>query len=86
MEAAGFSVHPYHVAVPSFGVWGFALAKTTPFDPPITAPAGLRFLDNQAMSALFVLSADLGPVPVEINRLDNQILVRYYDAEWRKYE
>ena len=86
LEAAGFSVRPYHVAVPSFGVWGFALAKITPFTPPATAPPGLRFLDPQAMAALFVLSADLGPVPVDINRLDNQVLVRYYDAEWRKYE
>jgi len=86
MEAAGFSVRPYHVAVPSFGVWGFALAQTAPFDPPTAAPSGLRFLDTQAMSALFVLSADLGPVPVEINRLDNQVLVRYYDEAWRKYE
>jgi predicted membrane-bound spermidine synthase len=33
-----------------------------------------------------VSSADLGPVPVEINRLDNQSLVRYYEAEWRRYE
>ncbi len=86
VEAAGFFVRPYHVAVPSFGVWGFALARMASFDPPTTAPAGLRFLDPQAMAALFVLSADLGPVPVEINRLDNQVLVRYYDAEWRKYE
>jgi len=86
MEATRFFVRPYHVAVPSFGVWGFALAQTAPFEPPTTAPPALRFLDNQTMAALFVLSADLGPVPVEINRLDNQVLVRYYDAEWRKYE
>jgi spermidine synthase len=39
-------------------------------------------LSNEAT----VLSADLGPVPVEINRLDNQLLVRYYEAEWRRYE
>jgi hypothetical protein len=26
------------------------------------------------------------PVPVEINQLDNQALVRYYEREWRKYE
>jgi spermidine synthase len=35
---------------------------------------------------MFALSADLGPVPVEINRLDNQSLVRYYESEWRRYE
>ena len=86
IEAAGFKVKPYYTAVPSFGVWGFALARLTAFDPPPHAPAGLRFLDDQAMQAMFLLSADLGPVPVEINRLDNQVLVRYYEAEWKRYE
>jgi spermidine synthase len=86
IEAAGFSVRPYQTAVPSFGVWGFALARAAPFDPPADAPPGLRFLDGQAMRAMFVLPADLGPVPVEINRLDNQALVRYYDSEWKRYE
>jgi spermidine synthase len=86
IEAAGFSVRPYQAAVPSFGVWGFALARIAPFDPPSHAPAGLRFLDDQAMAALFVLPSDLGPVPSEINRLDNQALVRYYESEWKRYE
>jgi spermidine synthase len=86
IEAAGFSVRPYQTAVPSFGVWGFALARVEPFEPPSTAPPGLRHLDDRAMAAMFTLAADLGPVPVEINRLDNQALVRYYDSEWKKYE
>ncbi|HXI94043.1 MAG TPA: polyamine aminopropyltransferase, partial [Blastocatellia bacterium] len=86
MEAAGFSVKPYQTAVPSFGVWGFALARLTPFDPPGRAPTGLRFLDDHAMAALFVLPSDLSAVPVEINRLDNQALVRYYESEWKRYE
>src|ERR1041384_1716075 len=86
IEAAGFAVRPYQTAVPSFGVWGFALARLTPFDLPAHAPDGLRFLDDDAMAALFALSADLDAVPVEINRLDNQALVRYYESEWKKYE
>ncbi|HEY0080601.1 MAG TPA: polyamine aminopropyltransferase [Pyrinomonadaceae bacterium] len=87
IEAAGFHVRPYQTAVPSFGIWGFALARRTSFDTPAKAPAlALRFLDDQSMSAMFTLSADLAPVPVEINRLDNQALVRYYESEWRRYE
>jgi spermidine synthase len=86
IEAAGFSVHPYQTAVPSFGIWGFALARRAPFDAPTHAPTGLRFLDDATMKALFVLPSDLGPLPVEINRLDNQMLVRYYEGEWKKYE
>lgn len=86
IEAAGFAVRPYQTAVPSFGVWGFALARLAPFDPPARAPTGLRFLDDQSMAALFVLPSDLSAVPVEINRLDNQALVRYYESEWKRYE
>src|ERR1700730_10399733 len=79
IEAAGFVVKTYQTAVPSFGVWGFALARIKPFDSPAHALAGLRFLDDRAMAALFVLPSDLSPLPVEINRLDNQALVRYYE-------
>jgi spermidine synthase len=87
MEAAGFHVRPYHAAVPSFGVWGFALAASAPFETPARAPdVPLRFITDDALIALFALPLDLGPVPVEINRLDNQALVRYYETEWRRYE
>ena len=75
-----------HAAVPSFGVWGFALARRTKFEIPREVPAGLKFLTSQSLPTLFVLPADLGPLPVEINRLDNQVLVRYHDVDWRKWD
>jgi len=86
MEAAGFKVHPYQTTVPSFGVWGFALARLHPFETPkrVTV-AGLRFLDPPTLAAMFSFPPDAGPLPVEINRLDNQVLVRYYEDEWRKW-
>ena len=86
LEAAGFTVRPYSTAVPSFGVWGFALARSSPFEIPAHPPSGLKFLDDQTLRAMFTLSADIGPVPVDINRLDNQVLVRYYEGEWRRFE
>lgn len=86
LEAAGFVVKPYYTAVPSFGLWGFALASASPFEVPTKPPDGLRFLDEQTLAAMFRLSKDIEPVPVEINRLDNQALVRYYEGEWRKFE
>jgi spermidine synthase len=87
MRAAGFAVNPYQVPVPSFGVWGFALAKRTPFEPPSRPPdVALRFLNEAALAAMFQIPADLAPVPVQIHQLDNQILVRYYEREWRKWE
>jgi spermidine synthase len=86
IEAAGLNVRAYQTSVPSFGIWGFALASPKSFDTPSKAPPNLRFLDDKAMAAMFVLPVDLGPVDVEINRLDNQALVRYYESEWRRYE
>lgn len=86
LEASGFSVRPYYTAVPSFGLWGYALARSSPFDIPRSPPPDLRFLDDQTMVAMFSLSTDIGPVPVEVNRLDNQALVRYYEAEWKRFE
>ncbi len=87
LEAAGFSVRPYQLGMPSFGIWGFALARKGPFELPRgTLPAGLRFLDAQTMAALFVIPPDVGPVAVKVNRLDNQHLVRYYEAERKRGE
>jgi len=86
LEAAGFYVRPYYTAVPSFGLWGFALARSSAFEVPRNPPPGLKFLDDQTLTAMFTLAKDIEPVPVEINRLDNQALVRYYEGEWKRFE
>ena len=89
LEAAGFSVRPYQTTVPSFGIWGYALAKLEPFDYPRAVPENieLRYLNNEAMPLMFSFTADTARLDdVEINRLDNQALVRYYEAEWRRFE
>ena len=87
MRAAGLFVRPYHVAVPSFGVWGFGLAMRHELTPPTEVPeVPLRFLDRGALASMFQFSADMAPVPVEVNLLDNQILVRYYEREWRRWQ
>jgi spermidine synthase len=85
LEAAGFNALPYHALVPSFGEWGFVLASPRPIAPPKTILPGLRFLDPPTLAALFVLGPDMAPVDVEINRLDNQTLVRTYEDEWREW-
>jgi spermidine synthase len=87
MRAAGFVVRPYQVAVPSFGVWGFALARRAEFAAPTRAPrVALRFLNDAALGAMFEIPADMAPVPVEVNQLDNQVVVRYYEKEWRRWQ
>jgi spermidine synthase len=85
LEAAGFRVRPYHALVPSFGEWGFALGALRPFDVPTVPPPGLHYLDGPTLGSLFVLGPDMAPVEAEVNRLNNQALVRYYEEEWRRW-
>lgn len=90
LEAAGWRTQPYHVAVPSFGEWGYILAARQPFDPPERLASSLdagamRFLDDATLRAAFVFPRDMARVEVGPNRLDNQILVQIYDAEWDRW-
>src|SRR5256885_1334372 len=90
LESVGFNVKPYQTTVPSFGIWGYALAKLRPFDQPSKPPAGieLHFLNDNSFASMFEFPSDTSrpAEDIEINRLDNQALVRYYEAEWRRFE
>ncbi|MBL8176935.1 MAG: polyamine aminopropyltransferase [Bryobacterales bacterium] len=84
MKAAGFQTYPYHAYVPSFGEWGFILAGKRDYDPPQSLPAGLKYLTSAMIPQLFQFPADMGQVPAEVNRLNDQVLVRLYEREWRE--
>lgn len=74
---------PLKSYVPSFGLWGFHLASQAPLRlDRRPRPAGLRFLDLAAASEALRFPPDIAPVEVAPNRLDNQVLVRYYEAGW----
>lgn len=85
MEASGFKVRPYHLAVPSFGVWGYMLASPSDFEMPARTLPGLKHLTDEAMVAMFAFPADMARVPAEVNRLDNQVLVQAYTREWKRW-
>jgi spermidine synthase len=85
MEAAGLFVRPYHASVPSFGVWGFMLASTTPFDAPREPPPFATSMAAGTLAGMFSFPPDIARVPTEVNRLNNQALVQYYDEEWRQW-
>jgi spermidine synthase len=85
LKYAGFTTSPYHVHVPSFGEWGFVLASESSFSPPTHLPEGLRFLSVASMPNYFSFPPDMAPVPVEANRLNNQVLVHYFEREWAVY-
>ncbi len=84
LEAAGFSTAPYHALVPSFGEWGFVIAGRQHYAPPLHYGIETRFLTPEITAGLFRFPADMTRVETEINRLNNQVLVRYFEEEWRQ--
>ncbi len=85
VEAAGFTVRPYHALVPSFGEWGYVLAGIGELPLPERTVSGLRYVTDANIRSLFDFSPDMAEVPVELNRLNNQMLVRYYEEEWQRW-
>lgn len=81
VKQAGLRTYPYHVYVPSFGEWGYVIGSLVSYEPPSRLPQGLRFLSN--VRELFDFPNDMGPVEAQPNQLNNQILVRYYETEWK---
>ena len=78
-------VSPYHTYVPSFGLWGFVMASPHNLSVRRELPTGLRFLDTSSVEHLATFPPDVAPLPVEANRLQNQVIVRYYEESWNDF-
>ena len=70
--------------MPSFGEWGFVLAGKRAYKAPDQYAVPLRFLTPETTPALFQFPKDMARVDAEVNRLNNQVLVRYFENEWRQ--
>jgi len=86
LDSAGFAVTPYHVHVPTFGDWGFALARrgSSPPTPTIAEDAPpLRFLTQQVLDAATVFPPDNAPQHLAPSTLDNPRIVEDMRAGYR---
>ena len=83
LKQAGLQTYPYHVYVPSFGEWGFVLAGMRDYAPPAQFPFGLRFVNKEGLPALFQFPPDMSPLSMPPNELNNQVLVRTYENDWK---
>jgi spermidine synthase len=87
LESVGLRVIPYRTFVPSFGDWGFALARREPFEFPTSLPSiPLTTLDGAILSEFPDMPVDTQRVPSKINRLNNQSLVAIYLKESARFE
>ncbi len=84
LEDVGLTATPYHALVPSFGEWGYILAGRAPYALPAHLAVATRFLTVDSLPGLFHFPADMARIPAEVNRLNNQVLVRYFEQEWRR--
>lgn len=85
LRSVGFITAPYHAYVPSFGDWGYIIAGKHQFNPPSRIPEGLRFVSLDAIKGMFYFPDDMKAGEGEINKLNNQVLVRLFEEEWSGY-
>ncbi len=87
LQSVGFNTQAYHAYVPSFGEWGYMMAlKNRSYIVPDSFRKDLRFLNEETVKQLFIFPKDMQKVPAEINKLNNQVLVHYFEEEWANYQ
>jgi spermidine synthase len=60
------------------------LAGRRAYHPPAGYTVATRFLTPETTPALFQFPKDMARVAAEVNRLNNQVLVRYFETEWQQ--
>jgi spermidine synthase len=87
IEAAEFHIMPLHTYVPTFGEWGFIIG-TSLNSPDLTLPDfDLRYLTADILQFIQSFDPDISRLPEydRINTLDNPILPRFYEEDWRRW-
>lgn len=85
VESIGWTVRPYHIYVPSFGEWGFLLASRQPVKLEGPMPFPTRYLNADEISRMFSFANDMTRVPVKVNRIFDQVIVRYFAEDWGQF-
>ncbi|WP_324671182.1 polyamine aminopropyltransferase [Hymenobacter sp. GOD-10R] len=86
LAAAGFHTIPYHCYVPSFGEWGYVLAgRNGHWRGDGALPTGLHYVTPATIHDMLYFPPDMAEVPTEVNQLNNQALVRYFEEDWGPY-
>jgi len=88
MKEAGFGyTYPYSLNVPSFGNWGFIVAKNNPFfKDHLREDIEYKYLENEILDKLFYFSKDIRVTDIDANKLDAPILLEYYLDHWQSLQ
>lgn len=83
LRSVGLHTIPYHNYVPSFGEWGYIMATENPvYKKPSMFLPGMRFVTKESLDLMFYFPKDMAKVKTEVNKLNNQVLVKYFEDEW----
>ena len=87
IRSVGLKTIAYHNFVPSFGEWGYILILHDKGRPLFAhLPDGLKFLNRETLEQMLHFPEDMKThARLEVNRLNNQSLVHYFEEEWEKY-
>jgi len=88
LQDAGFNfTYPYQVNIPSFGNWGFVMAKNYPkFVDTLRQDIALKYLENAMFDHMFYFPKDIRSESVGVNQLDKPIILDYYLDHWQSLQ
>lgn len=84
IKSVGLNISPYHAYVPSFGEWGYFISSKKKYQVPDKLISKLKYLNLDTVKKMFHFPPDMDYLKTEVNRLNNQVLVRYFEDEWGK--
>ena len=93
--------YAYTAFVPAFGLWGFNMSYNLPANTQLSTEStiekiqsflverqenlGLRFLQPDLIPSLFTFDQDTKESAVEVNHLEDQALIQYYEQSWDRW-
>lgn len=86
IASVGFKTLPYHLYVPSFGEWGYVMAFNSLSAQPYYLPKKLKYYDESRFIDMANFPKDMDYVATDVNKLNNQILIHYFEDEWGKVQ
>lgn len=82
LRSIGMHTIPYHNYVPSFGEWGYIMATNSLYKTPVSFKPGMKFISKESFKQMLYFPKDMAKVKTEVNKLNNQVLVKYFEDEW----
>ena len=89
LESVFANVEPYHTYIPSFGDWGFIIARNESNDEAIdmtSLPKDLKYLNPNQIEQSFIFPLDIIIADTKLNTLDNPVILNYFLDDWAKWK